>query len=96
MTATAGIANLSDLAKDIGDVEFKHTLGAGDDGRVPPVFRGALKPPQRRKVYFYDTGKLDLYNESRLILRARDAGRRRRLHGEGAAGEPRRRPARGS
>jgi hypothetical protein len=71
MAATAGIENLGDLAEDIGEVEFKHTLVAVDEGKVPVVFRGALRQPQRRKVYFYDTRKLELYNESGLVLRAR-------------------------
>ena len=71
MPATAGTENLGDLAKDIGEVEFKHTLVRADEDRVPVVFPGTLKKPQRRKVYFYDTTKLELYNESGLVLRAR-------------------------
>ena len=71
MAATAGIENLGDLAKDIGEVEFKHTLVAIDEAKVPLVFGRALKHPQRRKVYFYDTRKLELYNEIGLVLRAR-------------------------
>ena len=71
MTAPAGIGNLDDLAKDIGEVEFKHTLMVVDDAKLPVVFRGALRQPQRRKVYFYDTSTLELYNKSGLVLRAR-------------------------
>ena len=70
MAATAGIENVGDLAKDIGEVEFKHTLVAVDEDKVPLVFRGAFKQPQRRKVYFYDTRKLELYDGG-LVLRAR-------------------------
>jgi hypothetical protein len=71
MAATAGIENLDHLPKDIGEVEFKHTLVAGDEDKVPLIFREALNHPQRRKVYFYDTRKLELYNQSGLVLRAR-------------------------
>lgn len=71
MAATAGSQDLDDLAKDIGEVEFKHTLVALDEDKVPAIFREELKQPQRRKVYFYDTRKLDLYNQSHLVLRAR-------------------------
>ena len=71
MAATAGSQHLDDLAKDIGEVEFKHTLVAPDEGKVPAFFGEELKHPQRRKVYFYDTRNLDLYNQSHLVLRAR-------------------------
>jgi hypothetical protein len=71
MAATAGIGDLGDLPKDIGEVEFKYTLAAGDVDKVPGVFRRALKHPQRRKVYFFDTSKLELYRKRRLVLRAR-------------------------
>ena len=71
MAATAGIENLGDLAKDIGEVEFKHTLVAVDEDKLSLVFRGALKQPERRKVYFYDTRRLELYNQGGLVLRAR-------------------------
>src|SRR5918994_314241 len=70
MAAPAGIENLGDLAKDIGAVEFKHTLVAVDEDKLPLVFGEALRQPQRRKVYFYDTRKLELY-EAGLVLRAR-------------------------
>jgi hypothetical protein len=52
-------------------VEFKHTLVAADERKLPLIFRDALKRPKRRKVYFYDTRKLELYNGSGLVLRAR-------------------------
>jgi hypothetical protein len=59
VAATAGIENLGDLPKDIGEVESKHTSVAGDVDKVPHVFRRAPKHPQRRKVYFYDTSNSD-------------------------------------
>jgi hypothetical protein len=71
MAATAGFEDLGDLPKEITAVEFKHTLVAGDEDKLPRVFDGALKQPQRRKVYFYDTRKLELYKKRRLVLRAR-------------------------
>ena len=45
MAATAGIENLGDLAKDIGEVEFKHTLVAVDEDKLPLVFRGHSSNP---------------------------------------------------
>ena len=71
MAATADFEDLGDLPKDIKEVEFKHTLVAADEDKVPGIFRDALKHPQRRKVYFYDTSKLALYDESGLVVRAR-------------------------
>jgi hypothetical protein len=50
MAATAGTESLSDLANDIGEVESKHTVVAGDEDNVRLVFQEALKQPQRRKT----------------------------------------------
>src|SRR3954453_7784853 len=50
MAAIAGTQAVGHLAKDIGEVEFKHTLLATDEATVPPIFRQALRQPQRRKV----------------------------------------------
>ena len=70
MAVRAGTEQLGKLAKDIGEVEFKHTLESADEHRVPLLFGDALKQPQRRKVYFYDTTSLELYARN-LVLRAR-------------------------
>jgi hypothetical protein len=71
MAATAGSQDLGKLPQEVAEVEFKHTLGPGDEGKVPALFGKALKQPQRRKVYFYDTAKLQLSEQSSLVLRAR-------------------------
>jgi hypothetical protein len=71
MAATAGTVNLGNLPKEVGAVEFKQTLEADDADKVPPIFGTALRPPQRRKVYFYDTRKLKLFRSRDLALRAR-------------------------
>ena len=70
MATTAQSADLGKLPKEVAEVEFKYTLVTGDEGKVPPLFGDALKQPQRRKVYFYDTAKLQLSKGS-LVLRAR-------------------------
>ena len=75
MAATTGIGKLSEIAKDIGEVEFKHTLVAGDEDKLPRLFREALKQPQRRKVYFYDTTQARPLRQRPRAPRARDAGR---------------------
>jgi hypothetical protein len=70
MAAPAGFENLDDLPDDIGEVEFKHTAAAGDEDKVPEIFGNALKHPERRKVYFYDTRARTLF-EHGIVLRAR-------------------------
>ncbi|MDA0181699.1 hypothetical protein OJ997_15440 [Solirubrobacter phytolaccae] len=70
MSPTAGTIDLRDLSKDIDGVEFKYTLETADEAKVPEFFGGVLGRPKRRKVYFYDTRKLKLFNAG-LVLRAR-------------------------
>jgi hypothetical protein len=71
MAATAGSQDLGKLPQEVAEVEFKHTLAPGDEGKLPPLFGKAIKQPQRRKVYFYDTAELELSTQSSLVLRAR-------------------------
>jgi hypothetical protein len=54
----------------IQKVEFKFTVSAGEEREVEKLLAREGAEPQRRKVYFYDTRDLALYDKG-LVLRAR-------------------------
>ena len=64
------MANLSKLDPAIQRVEFKLTVLPSKERRVQAVLRSARVDPARRRVYFYDTPKLDLSKQN-LVLRSR-------------------------
>jgi hypothetical protein len=70
MAVDAGTGNVSHLDSAIQKVEFKVTVRAQDEEKVQALLRREASRPQRRKVYFYDTRKLALY-DANLVLRAR-------------------------
>ena len=58
--ALPDMGNLSKLDAVIDKVEFKLTVVPEDEQRVQAMLRSARVRPARRKVYFYDTPRLDL------------------------------------
>ena len=64
------MGNLSKLDPAIDKVEFKLTVLPAKEPRVQSLLRSAGVSPARRKVYFYDTPELALF-ERDLVLRAR-------------------------
>jgi hypothetical protein len=62
--------DLGRLDSAIEKVEFKLTVLAAEEATVQALLQRTGTPPQRRKVYFYDTADLALYNAD-LVLRAR-------------------------
>jgi hypothetical protein len=63
-------ADLRHIDPAIQKVEFKFTVSAGEEPEVEKLLAREGAAPQRRKVYFYDTRDLALYDHS-LVLRAR-------------------------
>jgi uncharacterized protein YjbK len=68
MAAPTKAGSLSELDPAIQKVEFKLTVRAKDESKVHDMLAGAK--PVQRKVYFYDTPRLDL-DDRTLVLRAR-------------------------
>jgi hypothetical protein len=62
--------DLGHLNSAIEKVEFKVTALAEEEATVQALLQRQGKQPQRRKVYFYDTADLALYDAD-LVLRAR-------------------------
>jgi hypothetical protein len=62
--------DLGRLDRAIQKVEFKLTVLARDERKVQAVLAGAQADQERRKVYFYDTRELALYDRD-LVLRSR-------------------------
>jgi hypothetical protein len=62
--------SFSDLDPAIERIEFKVTVFASEEPKVQAELRRARLTPMRRRVYFYDTPKLELYAQD-LVLRGR-------------------------
>ncbi len=58
------------LDSEIGEVEFKITVRANQEELVRAELEGAEIEPERRRVYFYDTQELALFDAG-VVLRAR-------------------------
>jgi uncharacterized protein YjbK len=62
--------SFSDLDIDFDRIEFKVTVFPSEEPKVQAELRRTRLTPKRRRVYFYDTPKLDLYDRH-LVLRGR-------------------------
>jgi hypothetical protein len=70
MAIDTDAGDLGHLDPAIQKVEFKLTALAGEEDTVQALLQKEGGQPQRRKVYFYDTKDLALYDKN-LVLRAR-------------------------
>src|SRR3954451_19794972 len=62
--------DLDHLDRAIQKVEFKLTVLPRDERKVQALLAHERADPERRRVYFYDTGELALYARD-LVLRSR-------------------------
>ncbi len=69
MTADSDAGGL-ELDPEIGNVEFKITVRANQEELVRAELREADLEPERRRVYFFDTQELALFDAG-VVLRAR-------------------------
>ena len=70
MAIDTDAGNLGHLDPAIEKVEFKLTVLAEEEGKVEALLQRDGGQPRRRKVYFYDTKDVALYDND-LVLRAR-------------------------
>jgi hypothetical protein len=70
MAIDTDAGNLGHIDPAVETVEFKLTVLPEEEDRVEALLQREGGPPQRRKVYFYDTKDLALYGKD-LVLRAR-------------------------
>ena len=68
--STGSDAESLGLDSEIGEVEFKITVRANQEELVRAELERAEIEPERRRVYFYDTQELALF-DSGVVLRAR-------------------------